>query len=108
LIANGLLLTVCGNCLIQVTKPLKQFKKMAVTTVKARTKRSGKTIHQQYCLYLGELEKNAAFRTNKYSPNNPDVLDNTWEELAIKLNSSGGPKRTVVQWKKVHVQYNVD
>lgn len=64
-------------------------------------KRSGKTIQQQYLIYINELEKNAAFRTNKYSPSNPNILDDSWEELVIKLNSTGGPRRTVPQWKKV-------
>jgi hypothetical protein len=53
--------------------------------------------------HLEELQNNEAFRINKFNPKNPDILDETWNALALKLNAACGPIKTVQQWKEVSV-----
>jgi hypothetical protein len=68
-----------------------------------KRKRSAKISPGQYQIYLGELQNNEAFRINKFNPKNPDILDETWNALALKLNAACGPIKTVQQWKEVSV-----
>lgn len=54
---------------------------------------------------MEELQNNVAFRNNKYNPQTPDILEHTWENLTLKLNSTGGPQRNLGQWKKVFIDW---
>jgi hypothetical protein len=69
-----------------------------------KRKRSAKICPGQYEIYFEELQNNEAFRINKFNPNNPDILDETWNSLTLlKLNAAGGPIKTVEHWKEVSV-----
>ncbi|XP_063931168.1 myb/SANT-like DNA-binding domain-containing protein 4 [Zophobas morio] len=67
-----------------------------------KRKRSGKTSHEQYELYLKHMEDDPIFRTGTINPTvNPDHVSKKWENLAIALNSTGiGPALAVSEWKK--------
>lgn len=67
----------------------------------AEKKRSSKTTRGQYELYLDELSTNKHFRDNKFDATNPDIIENTWQGLCIKLNALGGPVKSVPEWKRV-------
>lgn len=66
-----------------------------------KRKRQAKTTRQQYELYLAELEHNTLFRNNTFTGENPTALKDTWAQLIVKLNSTGGPIKDVSGWKRV-------
>lgn len=68
-----------------------------------KKKRSTKTTRQQYAIYLEELEASSLIRNNKFDPAHPEVLDQSWDLLSLKLNSCGGPTRITSQWKRVSI-----
>jgi hypothetical protein len=70
-------------------------------------KRSAKTTRAQFMLYLDEFQNNAAFRTNKYNPSDPHVLNNSWAQLTNQLNSVSGPCKSTKDWKKVSFYMNI-
>ncbi|KAK4886033.1 hypothetical protein RN001_002304 [Aquatica leii] len=70
-----------------------------------KKKRCPKTTRQQYMLFLEELENNENFRCNKFSPETPNIIQDTWEKLTVSLNSSGGPQRSMIAWKKIFADW---
>lgn len=68
-----------------------------------KQKRSGRTSKEQYHYYVEFLMNDEAIRTNKNTPNNPNAVEEAYEELANNLNAMGGPCRTAAAWKKVRL-----
>ena len=58
---------------------------------------------QQHELYVEELEGNVDFRAQKFVADKPDLLEKIWEGLVAKLNSVGGPQKSVQQFREVCV-----
>ena len=48
-------------------------------------KRLGKTIRQQFSLYLDELQENEAFRLNKFDLSQPNILEKSWENSMLEI-----------------------
>jgi len=67
-----------------------------------KKKRAAKTTRRQYELYLEELRANKAFRENKLDATRPNIIEESWENLSHKLNASGGPVKSLQEWKRVH------
>lgn len=67
-----------------------------------KKKRAAKTTRRQYELYLEELNANKVFRENKFDGTRPNIIEESWENLSHKLNASGGPVKSVQEWKRVH------
>jgi hypothetical protein len=65
-----------------------------------KSHRSPRTTRQQFCIYLDELEKNQTLQSNDGQL--PDIVEESWSSLCDKLNSSGGPRKTMSEWKKVN------
>ncbi|KAJ3654388.1 hypothetical protein Zmor_013578 [Zophobas morio] len=65
-----------------------------------KRKRAQRITQQQYELYVHELESNADFRAQKFVADKPDLLEKIWEGLVAKLNSVGGPQKSVKQWRE--------
>lgn len=66
-----------------------------------KKKRTTKTTQEQYKYYVDFLQSNVALRTNKNSPENPNQVEEAYQQLALGLNAIGGPERTPNAWKKV-------
>jgi len=67
-----------------------------------KKKRAAKTTRRQYEMYLEELRANKAFRENKFDATQPNIIDESWQKLCNKLNASGGPVKSVQEWKRIH------
>jgi hypothetical protein len=94
----------CGcQRLLKVSEVRKFVKAQNENRSAGKRKRSAKISPRQYQIYLEELQDNEAVRLNKFNPKNPDILDETWNSLTLKLNAAGGPIKTVQQWKEVSV-----
>lgn len=52
---------------------------------------------------MEELEGNVDFRAQKFVADKPDLLEKIWEGLVAKLNSVGGPQKSVQQFREVCV-----
>jgi len=66
-----------------------------------KKKRTGKTTSKQYELYLEELRTNKAFKENQLDETRPNIIEESWKNLTKKLNASGGPVKTVQEWKRI-------
>lgn len=60
-----------------------------------------KTTPEQYKLFVDMLESNTHFRENKVTPDKPTALTDCWQLLIKSLNASGGPQRSLQEWKRV-------
>lgn len=67
-----------------------------------KKKRAAKTTRKQYEIYLEELRVNEAFRENKLDATQPNIIEDSWQNLCQKLNASGGPVKSVQEWKRVN------
>lgn len=72
----------------------------------AYRKRSTK-ISQQQQLFIEEMRGNEMLRNNKFDPSHPNGIPDAWKSLAQKLNSSGGPIKSVEAWKKVSLYFYI-
>ncbi|XP_071054373.1 uncharacterized protein [Onthophagus taurus] len=68
-------------------------------------RRRVRTTQNQYELYINMLETNKYFRENKVTPDHPNELTKCWEDLVNSLNSSGGPQKSLNEWKRVFVDW---
>lgn len=50
---------------------------------------------------MEELRANKAFRENKLDAIQPNIIDESWQNLCKKLNASGGPVKLIQEWKRV-------
>lgn len=64
-------------------------------------KRSSRTTHQQYKIYLEEIRINKPLRENKFDASQPDIIQDSWKNLCERLNASGGPIKSIQEWKRV-------
>ncbi|GLV33433.1 proliferation disrupter, partial [Carabus blaptoides fortunei] len=63
-------------------------------------KRTAKTTHKQYEIYVKYLEDCSFLRTGKTAPDK-EHNNEIWKKLTLELNSTGvGPSRNVEAWKK--------
>ncbi|KAJ3659333.1 hypothetical protein Zmor_011023 [Zophobas morio] len=65
-----------------------------------KRKRAQRITQQQHELYVEELEGNVDFRAQKFVADKPDLLEKIWEGLVAKLNSVGGPQKSVQQFRE--------
>lgn len=61
-----------------------------------------RTTNEQLETYIHFLESRPEFLASKNTPKNPKYTEETWNELASKLNSHKGPSKTCKEWKQVY------
>lgn len=64
-------------------------------------KRGSRISKKQIDILINYIQENQIMLSGKLNQKDQANVSKKWEELANMLNTSGGAKKNVVQWKKV-------